>query len=75
MGPTYTDLLCLSCNDKAVLCWICGVKASDNTLSEALLARLSSLDVAVYLPAQRLQWFGSARSWTQSPLVEEEVSF
>ena len=60
-GPTNMDLLRLRRNDRAMLRWICGVKASDNISSGKLLARLGLVDVAVELRARRLRWYGHVK--------------
>ena len=60
-GPTNMDLLRLRPNDKAMLRWICGVKASDNISSSELLSKLGLVDVAVNLLAKRLRWYGHVK--------------
>ena len=60
-GPTNSELLRLRRNDRAMLRWICGVKASDNISSGELLTRLGLVDVAVELRAQRLRWYGHVK--------------
>ena len=60
-GPTNVDLLHLRRNDRAMLRWTCGVKASDNISSGKLLARLGLVDVAVALRARRLRCYGHVK--------------
>ena len=55
------DLLPLRRNDRAMLRWICGVKASDNISSSELLSKLGLVDVAVELRAKRLRWYGHVK--------------
>ena len=47
-----------ACNKRAMLRWICGVKAKDGISSEVLLAKLLLVDATVELGTQRLRWFG-----------------
>ena len=54
-GPTNMDLLRLRRNDRAMLRWICGIKASDNISSSELLRRLGLVDVEVELRAKCLR--------------------
>ena len=60
-GPTNMDLLRLRRNDRAMLRWICGVKASDNISSSELLSKLGLVDVSVELRAKRLRWYGHVK--------------
>ena len=60
-GPTNMDLLRLRRNDRAMLCWVCGVKTSDNISSSELLSKLGLVDVSVELRAKRLRWYGQGR--------------
>ena len=51
------DLQHLQYNDRAMLSWICGVKASDCLLSEDLLAKLHFFNAAIELCTLSLRWF------------------
>ena len=45
-------------NDRAMIRWICNVKANDETNSDSLLARLGPLEVDVVIRASRMRWYG-----------------
>ncbi|MCU7898061.1 MAG: hypothetical protein KZQ61_05230, partial [Candidatus Thiodiazotropha sp. (ex Lucinoma aequizonata)] len=45
-------------NDRAMIRWICNVKAKDEVSSDSLLAKLGILDVDVVLRTSRMRWLG-----------------
>ena len=51
-------LNCLRCNDCAMICWICDVRAKDEVSSDSLLTKLGIQDLDVVLRTSRLRWFG-----------------
>ena len=59
--PNDSDLQRLQRNDKALLRWICGVKAKDCISSEVLLAKLHLVNATVELRTRRLRWFGHVK--------------
>ena len=60
-APNDSDLQRLQRNDRAMLRWICGVKAKDGISSEVLLAKLHLVDATVELRTRRLRWFGHVK--------------
>ena len=57
--PMTSDALHrLCCNVRAMICWICGVKPSDDPSMDNLHARIGIWDLAVMVPERRLRWFG-----------------
>ena len=60
-APNDSDLQRLQRNDRAMLRWICGVKAKDGIPSEDLLAKLHLVDATVELRTCRLRWFGHVK--------------
>ena len=45
-------------NDRAMICWIFGVKPSDNPSIDELHAKLGICDLAILVRERRLRWFG-----------------
>ena len=45
-------------NDRAMICWICNVKAKDEVSSDSLLTKLGIQDLDVVLRTGRIRWFG-----------------
>ena len=45
-------------NDRAMICWICNVKAKDEVSSDALLTKLGIQDLDVVLCTSKMRWFG-----------------
>ena len=45
-------------NDRAMICWICNVKARDEVNSDSLLTKLGIQDLDVVLRTSRMRWFG-----------------
>ena len=51
-------LYCLRRNDRAMIRWICNVKAKDEVSSDSLLTKLGIQDLDVVLRTSRMRWFG-----------------
>ena len=45
-------------NDRAMICWICIVKAKDEVSSDSLLSKLGIQDLDVVHLTSRIRWFG-----------------
>ena len=45
-------------NDRAMIRWICNVRAKDEVSSDSLLTKLGIQDLDVVLRTSRLRWFG-----------------
>ena len=45
-------------NDRAMICWICNVRAKDEVSSDSLLTKLGIQDLDVVLRTSRMRWFG-----------------
>ena len=45
-------------NDRAMIRWICNVKAKDEVSSDSLLTKLGIQDLDVVLRTSRMRWFG-----------------
>ena len=45
-------------NDRAMIRWICNVKAKDEVSSDSLLSKLGIQDLDMVLRTSRLRWFG-----------------
>ena len=45
-------------NDRAMISWICNVKAKDEVSSDSLLSLLGIQDLGVVLCTSRMRWFG-----------------
>ena len=45
-------------NDRAMIRWICNVKAKDEVSSDSLLTKLGIQDLDVVLHTGRMRWFG-----------------
>ena len=45
-------------NDRAMIRWICNVKAKDKVSSDSLLTKLGIQDLDVVLRTSRMRWFG-----------------
>ena len=45
-------------NDRAMIHWICNVKAKDEVSSDSLLSMLGIQDLDVVLRTSRMRWFG-----------------
>ena len=55
---TITTLNPLRRNDRAMIHWICNVKANDEVSSDSLLSKLGIQDLDVVLRTSRMRWFG-----------------
>ena len=51
-------LNCLRRNDRAMIRWICNVRAKDEVSSDSLLTKLGIQDLDVVLRTSRMRWFG-----------------
>ena len=51
-------LNCLRRNERAMIRWICNVKAKDEVSSDSLLTKLGIQDLDVVLRNGRMSWFG-----------------
>ena len=51
-------------NDRAMIRWICNVKAKDEISSESLLTKLGIQDLDVVLRTRRIRWFEHAERST-----------
>ena len=60
-APNASDLQRLRRNDRAMIRWICNVKADDEISSSTLLQKLGIDDVTVALRSRRLRWFGHVK--------------
>ena len=60
-GPNDSDLQRLQRNDRAMLRWICGVRAKDEVSSVDLLTKLGLVDTTIEVRTRRLRWFGHVR--------------
>ena len=45
-------------NDRAMIRWICNVKAKDEVSSDSLLSKLGIQDLNMVLFTSRMRWFG-----------------
>ena len=57
----------LGCNDRAMIRWICNVKAKDEVSSDSLLTELGIQDLDMVLSTNRMSWFGHVErstGWT-----------
>ena len=45
-------------NDRAMICWICNVKAKDKVSSDSLLSKLGIQDLDMVLRTSRMRSFG-----------------
>ena len=55
---TVATLKRLRCNDRAMIRWICNVKAKGEVSSDSLLSKLGIQDLDVVLCTSRMRWFG-----------------
>ena len=55
---TVATLNPLRRNDRAIIHWICNVKAKDEVSSDSLLSKLGIQDLDVVLRTSRMRWFG-----------------
>ena len=55
---TVTTLNRLRCNDRAMILWVCNVKAKNEVSSDSLLSKLGIQDLDVVLRTSRMRWFG-----------------
>ena len=55
---TVATLNRLRRNDRAMIRWICNVKASDEVSSDSLLSKLGLQDIDVVLRSSRMRWYG-----------------
>ena len=62
-GPN-TDLEWLCHNDCAMICWICGTKHQEETLSASLLQKLGIKEIAAVLHGGWLRWYGHVQRAT-----------
>ena len=59
LGHEGVDTLnCLRRNYRAMLHWICNVRAKDEVSSDSLLTKLGIQDLDVVLRTSRIRWFG-----------------
>ena len=56
--PFWFTLNRLRRNDRAMIRWICNVKAKDEVSSDSLLTKLDIQDLHVVLRTSRMRWFG-----------------
>ena len=49
-------------NDRAMIRWICNVRAKDEVSSDYLLTKLGIQDLDVVLRTSRMRWFGKCRA-------------
>ena len=52
-------------NDRAMVCWICNVRAKDEVSSDSLLTKLGIQDLDVVFRNSRMRWFGHAQAGLQ----------
>ena len=57
LGP-WRWIQCLRRNDRAMIHWICNVRAKDEVNSDSLLTKLGIQDLDEVLPTSRMRWFG-----------------
>ena len=57
-GPTVTDVQRLERADRAMVCWICGVKLSDRVPTTELYALLGLEEISSAVGTRRLRWYG-----------------
>ena len=55
---TAATMICMQRNDRAMIRWICNVKAKDEVSSDSLLSMLGIQDLDVVLCTSRMRWFG-----------------
>ena len=55
---TVATLNRLRRNDRAMIRWICNVKANDEVSSDSLLSKLGLQDIDVVLRSSRMRWYG-----------------
>ncbi|MEW8547074.1 MAG: hypothetical protein AB2693_26460 [Candidatus Thiodiazotropha sp.] len=55
---TVATLNRLRRNDRAMIRWMCNVKAKDEVSSDSLLSKLGMQDMDVVLSTSRMRWFG-----------------
>ena len=55
---TVATLNHLRGNDRAMIHWICHVKANDEVSSDSLLSKLGLQDIDVVLRSSRMRWYG-----------------
>ena len=58
LGHEADTLNRLRRNDRAMICWICNVKAKDEVSSDSLLTKLGIQDLDVVLRTSRMRWVG-----------------
>ena len=51
-------------NDRAMIRWICNVKAKDKVSSDSLLSKLGIQDLNMVLFTSRMRWFGQVECST-----------
>ena len=51
-------------NDRAMIHWICNVKAKEEVSSDSLLTKLGIQDIDVVLRTSRMRWFGNVERST-----------
>ena len=51
-------------NDRAMIRWICNVKAKDEVSSDSLLSKLGIQDLEMVLRTSRMRWFGQVERST-----------
>ena len=57
-APALSDLHRLQCNNRDMICWMCGVTTKDQVSSQDLLERMQLNDLAKVLHTCRLTWHG-----------------
>ena len=55
---TVATLNCIRRNDRAMIRWICNVKANDEVSSDSLLSKLGLKDIDVVLRSSKMRWYG-----------------
>ena len=58
MTVTVATLNRLRRNDRAMIRWVCNVKANDEVSSDSLLSKLGLQDIDVVLRSSRMRWYG-----------------
>ena len=63
-GLNTLNLKRLRCNDRAMICWICGTKIQDETPSASLLKKLGIKDITAVDRSRRLRCYGHVQHAT-----------
>ena len=60
-------------NDRAMIRWICNVKAKDEVSSDSLLSKLGFQDLEMVLRTSRMRWFGHCQGTQAKCSCTEET--